>query len=55
MGVLLMFAPKLLLQDTTAFVMMLGVLFTAGGAAALIYLMRDAPPTDRGPDDGAVV
>jgi hypothetical protein len=54
-GVLLMFAPKLLLQDTTAFVMMLGVLFTAGGAAALIYLMRDAPPTDRGPDDGAVV
>ena len=54
-GVLLMFAPKLLLQDRTAFVGLLGVLLTAGGAAALVYLMRDAPPTDSGPDDGAVV
>ncbi len=54
-GVLLMFAPKLLLQDRTAFVGMMGLLLTAGGAAALVYLMRDAPPTDSGPDDGAVV
>jgi len=54
-GVLLMFAPKLLLQDRTAFVTLVGVLLTAGGAAALVYLMRDAPPTDSGPDDGAVV
>lgn len=54
-GVLLMFAPKLLLQDRTAFVGTMGLLLTAGGAAALVYLMRDAPPTDSGPDDGAVV
>lgn len=54
-GVLLMFAPKLLLQDRTDFVLLMGVLLTAGGAAALIWLMRDAPPTDSGPDDGAVV
>lgn len=54
-GVLLMFAPQLLLQDRTAFVGLMGLLLTAGGAAALIYLMRDAPPTDSGPDDGAVV
>jgi hypothetical protein len=54
-GVLLMFAPKLLLQDRTAFVLTLGLLLTAGGAGALIYLMRDAPPRDSGPDDGAVV
>ena len=54
-GVVLMFAPKLLLQDRTAFVGMMGLLLTAGGAAALVYLMRDAPPTDSGPDDGAVV
>ena len=54
-GVLLMFAPKLLLQDRTDFVLVMGILLTGGGAAALIYLMRDAPPTDSGPDDGAVV
>ena len=54
-GVVLMFGPQLLLQDRTAFVGMLGLLLTAGGAAALVYLMRDAPPTDSGPDDGAVV
>lgn len=54
-GVLLMFAPKLLLQDRTAFVGLMGLLLTTGGAAALIWLMRDAPPTDSGPDDGAVV
>ena len=54
-GMLLLFAPKLLLQDRTAFVGLMGLLLTAGGAAALIYLMRDAPPTDSGPDDGAVV
>lgn len=54
-GVILMFAPGLLLQDRTAFVGMMGLLLTAGGAAALVYLVRDAPPTDSGPDDGAVV
>jgi hypothetical protein len=54
-GVLLMFAPQLLLQDRTGFVGLMGLLVTAGGAGALIWLMRDAPPTDRGPDDGAVV
>lgn len=54
-GVLLMFAPSVLLQDRTDFVLFLGLLLTAGGAGAMIYLMRDAPPTDSGPDDGAVV
>ena len=54
-GLILMFAPGLLLQDRTAFVGMVGVLLTVGGAAAVVYLMRDTPPTDSGPDDGAVV
>ena len=54
-GLILMFAPGLLLQDRTAFVGMVGVLLTVGGAAAIVYLMRDAPPNDTGPDDGAVV
>jgi hypothetical protein len=31
------------------------VLLTVGGAAALVWLMRDAPPGGRGPGDGAVV
>ena len=54
-GLILMFAPGLLLQDRTAFVGMVGVLLTVGGAAAIVYLMRDAPPDGSGPDDGAVV
>ena len=54
-GLLLMFAPGLLLQPRTAGIGMLGALLTVGGAAALVWFMRDAPPDGRGPDDGAVV
>lgn len=54
-GFLLMFVPGLLLQPRTAGVAIFGVLVTVAGAGAMIYLMRDAPPTDSGPDDGAVV
>ena len=54
-GLLLMFAPGLLLQPRTAGVAVFGVLLTLGGAAALVWLMRDAPPSDSGPGDGAVV
>jgi hypothetical protein len=54
-GVVLMFAPGLLLQDRTPGVGLLGVLLTVGGAAALLLRLRDAPPEDSGPDDGAVV
>lgn len=54
-GLLLMFAPRLLLQPRTVGVAMFGVLLTVAGACALVWLMRDAPPTDSGPDDGAVV
>jgi len=54
-GLLLMFAPGLLLQPRTTGVGMFGVLLTVGGAAALVWLMRDTPPSDTGPDDGAVV
>jgi hypothetical protein len=53
-GLLLMFAPGLLLQPRTAGVVMFGALLTVGGAGALVWLMRDAPP-NAGPDDGAVV
>lgn len=54
-GFVLMFAPGLLLQPSTSGVAIFGMLLTVGGAAAMIYLMRDAPPADSGPDNGAVV
>ena len=54
-GFLLMFVPGLLLQPRTGGVAILGMLLTVAGAGALIYLMRDTPPTDSGPEDGAVV
>ena len=54
LGLLLMFTPGVLLQPRTTGVAIFGVLLTLAGAAAVVYLMRDAP-TDTGPDDGAVV
>lgn len=55
LGLAVLFAPfELGLSDTPGF-MLLGLALTAGGAALLVTGMRDAPPTDRGPDDGAVV
>ncbi len=33
----------------------IGLLALVGGIAVLIYRMREGPPTDSGPDDGAVV
>lgn len=53
-GFLLMFGPGLLRQPRTAGVVAFGAVLTIGGAAALIWLMRDAP-ANGGPDDGAVV
>jgi hypothetical protein len=53
LGLLLMFVPGLLLQPRTPGVAVVGALVTIGGAAAMVYLMRDS--RDDGPDDGAVV
>jgi hypothetical protein len=55
LGLLVMFAPfRIGLDDSTPFLLM-GLALTSGGAALLVHGMRDAPPTDSGPDDGAVV
>jgi hypothetical protein len=54
-GLLLMIDPGLLLQPETTGWRTFGVLLTVGGAAALVWLMRDTPPGGRGSDDGAVV
>ncbi len=57
LGLSLLFVPSLVgvFQLSPAGVFIFGLMLVIGGAASLVLLMRDAPPTDSGPDDGAVV
>jgi hypothetical protein len=55
LGLVLVFAPNLLGQVQSVELGVFGIFLMLGGAGALVWQMRDAPPTDRGPDDGAVV
>jgi hypothetical protein len=54
-GLLLLFAPELLGQTFSMGIGLLGLGLLTGGAVVLLGQVRDAPPTDTGPDDGAVV
>ncbi len=54
-GFLLVFAPNVLGQVASTGLGVVGIALMVGGAGALVWHMRDAPDTDRGPDDGAVV
>jgi hypothetical protein len=54
-GLVLVFAPNLIGQVQSVGLGIVGIALMLGGAGALVWHMRDAPPTDRGPDDGAVV
>lgn len=54
-GILVLVVPTLLGSPPSALVGFLAVLSVLGGFASLVLRMRDAPPTDSGPDDGAVV
>lgn len=56
-GLLLLFVPSVLdaFQLAPSGIFVLALLLVLGGAGALVLLMRDAPSTDSGPDDGAVV
>jgi hypothetical protein len=54
-GLILVFAPNLLGQVQSVGLGVVGIALMLGGAGALVWHMRDAPPTDSGPDDGAVV
>ena len=54
-GLALVFAPNLLGQVQSVELGVFGIVLMLGGAGALVWQMRDAPPTDSGPDDGAVV
>ena len=55
LGLVLTFAPELIGQMQTLSLGIVGIALMLGGAGALVWHMRDAPPTDSGPDDGAVV
>ena len=57
LGLLLLFVPSVLdvLTLAPSGVFLLGMLLVLGGAGALVVMVRDAPPTDSGTDDGAVV
>lgn len=55
LGFTALFAPRALKLADDGLSLLLGLVLTVGGAAVLVYSMRDAPPTDTGPDDGAVV
>lgn len=55
LGLVLLFIPWLVGLSDTNGVLLLGLVLTGGGAGLLVWWMRDAPPTDSGPDDGAVV
>jgi hypothetical protein len=54
-GLVLVFAPNLVGQVQSVGLGLVGIALMLGGAGALVWHMRDAPPTDSGPDDGAVV
>jgi hypothetical protein len=54
-GLVLVFAPNLVGQVQSVALGVVGIALMLGGAGTLVWHMRDAPPTDRGPDDGAVV
>jgi hypothetical protein len=55
LGLVALFQPSLILLDGDPLSILIGLLFTGGGAGLLVAWMRDAPGTDSGPDDGAVV
>src|SRR3954454_6242338 len=54
-GLVLTFAPEVIGQVQSVGLGIVGIALMVGGAGALVWHMRDAPPTDTGPDDGAVV
>jgi hypothetical protein len=54
-GIGILVAPALLGQTLDPALATLGLLGAVGGFVTLVARMRDDPPTDGGPDDGAVV
>lgn len=55
LGFVVLFVPSLVWLTDDGLSLLLGLVLTVGGTSMLVLSMRDAPPTDSGPDDGAVV
>lgn len=55
LGLAVLFAPYRIGVDDSTGWMIIGLALTGWGAGLLVWWMRDAPPTDSGPDNGAVV
>ena len=55
LGFVALFLPGLVGLTDDSLSLLLGMVCIVGGTALLVLSMRDAPPTDSGPDDGAVV
>ena len=55
LGFLVLFVPSLLALTNDSLSLLLGLVLIVGGTSLLVFSVRDAPPTDSGPDDGAVV
>ncbi|MCW2598186.1 MAG: hypothetical protein JWM02_15 [Frankiales bacterium] len=54
-GLGVLFAPFQIGLDDSPISILFGLVLTGGGGGLLVAWMRDAPPADSGPDDGAVV
>ena len=54
-GLLVLIVPTLFGQPVGSAWSYIAIACVAGGFATLVYQMKDSPPTDSGPDDGAVV
>jgi hypothetical protein len=55
LGFVVLFLPSLVWLTDDGLSLLLGLVLIVGGTSLLVFSMRDAPPTDSGPDDGAVV
>lgn len=54
-GVLLLVGSRLISYELSSGMSLVALLMFFGGFVTLVARMRDSPPTDSGPDDGAVV
>lgn len=54
-GIVILIGSQLISYELTPTKSLIAVLMVVGGFVTLVARMRDSPPTDSGPDDGAVV
>lgn len=54
-GIVILIGSQLISYELSPAKSLIAVLMVVGGFVTLVARMRDSPPTDSGPDDGAVV